>query len=108
MTRKQTWNFSGKYFLSIAFASILLLSSFGVLTHNAFANAVINSAQTTDRSNTVSSAQPSSNIKHVNAQTDANNKSMHVKSPQHIPPLILEQFMQSKICKSKCIHPKSP
>jgi len=107
MIRKKNWNFSNKYFLSLVFASILLLSSFGVLMHNAFANAVINPVQSTDRGSIVSNAQLSSNVKHVNIQTDTNNKSMHIKSPSHIPPLILEQFMQSKICKNKCVHPKS-
>lgn len=96
MIRKKNWNYNGKYFLGMVFTSILLLSSFGILTHNVFANAGISSAQT------------SSNVKHVNAQTEINNKFMHMKSPTHIPPLILEQYMQSKICKSKCAHPQSP
>ena len=107
MIRKKYWNFGSKYFLSIVFASILLLSSFGVLMHNVFANAVIDPVQTTDRGNMVSNAQPNSNVKHVHIQTDTSHKPMHIKSPSHIPPLILEQFMQSKICKNKCIHPKS-
>jgi hypothetical protein len=106
MTTKN-WNYRGKYFYSVIFGSILVLSSFGILVHDSFANTVIDSIKITDHDNTISSIPTNSNIKHVNTQTDTNSKTMHVKSPTHIPPLILEQYMQSKLCKNKCIHPKS-
>ena len=76
MNSKKNWNHGGKYLVSMVFTSMLLLA-FGIFTYDAFAE---------------------------NAQTNTNNNAKNVKSPSHIPPSMIEQYIKSKICKSECIH----
>ena len=86
----QNWNRLGKYSLAIVISSILL-SSVGILLHNT--SAALYSDSTLEHK-----------VKQVNTLA---NKAMNVKSPPHIPPLVIEQFLKSKICKGKCVIPKS-
>ena len=97
MARQEFWSNRGKYVLTLVSASILL-SSIGILTNNVAAVHDVGS---------VSNIQSGTNAKHVNTHGDTNNKAMHVKSPSHVPPSLIEQFLQSKLCKNKCNHPKS-
>ena len=109
MNSKKNWNHSSKYLLAMAFASVLL-STFGIFTYNAFAEDISIRADgqkmpSNHLGNTISSVQPSSNVKHVNDQTNTNHKAKHIKSPPHIPPsILLDEFIQSKLCK--CISTK--
>ena len=96
MNNKKNWN-HGRYFLAIVFASVLL-SIFGIFTYNVFADVSI-------RAN---SQAPGNHFdKTLGTQQDPNVK--HVKSPVHVPPsIIIEKYLQSKLCKNKCVHPQSP
>src|SRR6267378_2835892 len=109
MNSKKNWNHSGKYLLAMVFASVLL-STFGIFTYNAFAD---NSSIRADGQkvpdnhlgNTISSAQTNTNVKHVDDKTNTNHNVKHIKSPPHLPPSIIEEYLQSKHCK--CVHTKS-
>ena len=104
MNSKKNWNHSGKYLLAMVFASVLL-STFGIFTYNAFAENIsirAGSQKVPDNhlGNTISSAQTNTNVKHVDDKTNTNHSVKHIKSPPHLPPSIIEQYMQSKHIKS--------
>jgi hypothetical protein len=93
MNNKKNWN-HGRYLLAIVFASVLL-SIFGIFTYNVFADVSIR-ANSHAPGNHFDKTLGDPNVKHV-------------KSPVHVPPsIIIEKYLQSKLCKNKCVHPQSP
>ncbi|HKC78881.1 MAG TPA: hypothetical protein VKB83_02165 [Nitrosopumilaceae archaeon] len=98
MINNKNWRPDAKYLVAIVFAFVLL-SMFGIFTYNVFADVSIRATSHTSGNhfdNTVLGTQHNPNAKHV-------------KSPVHVPPsIIIEKYLQSKLCKNKCVHPQSP
>ena len=98
MNNKKNWNHGGKYLVAMVFAFILL-SIFGIFTYNVFADVSI-------RAN---SQAPGNHLDNTALDTHKNPNANHVKSPVHVPPsIIIEKYLQSKLCKNKCVHPQLP
>jgi len=105
------FNLCNKDFFTLALASILLLS-LGIFTHNASAETVISTSPLDSQTTTVihhgdsiSKIHSAVNVKHANTHSNMINNAMHIKSPTHIPPSIIQHFIESKICK--CTNQKS-
>ncbi len=98
INNKKDWRPDGKYLVAIVFAFILL-SIFGIFTYNVFADVSIRAT----------SHAPGNHFDNTALGIQHNPNAKHVKSPLHVPPsIIIEKYLQSKLCKNKCVHPQSP